>query len=125
LQILELALMLRNHYEKLLEYWITDFNFTKNFRFLIDLFLRKKFFENNLIECIILYEIEAKAEFSEQNLFFTLGPNKVFKSIFFFFEILKDNNLFNLLDVFLNFVNKIIIQFLAMIDFIIIVIIFY
>ncbi len=120
MQILELAVLLKNHYEKLLEFGITDANFAKNSSLLIDFFLRKKFLENaNLIESIILYELETKAELSEINLFFTLGPNKLFKSIFLFFETVKDLDLFSLMDEFLAFTNKIIIQYLASIDFII------
>lgn len=120
MQILELAVELKNHYEKLLEFGITDVNFAKNSSLLIDFFLRKKYLENaNLIESIILYELEIKAELSEVNLFLTLGPNKLFKSIFNFFETVKDLNLFSLIDEFLDFTNKIIIQYLASIDFII------
>lgn len=115
-----MAVIYKNCYEKLLEFGITDVNFHKNYCFLIDLFLRKKFIENiNLLENIILYEIDTKAEISEDKIFFTLGPNKIFKNMFHLIEILKDMDLFMLLEEFLSFISKIIIQYLSAIDFII------
>jgi len=120
LNILELAVLSKNHYEKLLKFGITDVNFAKNSSLIIDLFLKKKFFENaNLVESIILYELQTKAELSEHNLLFTLGPNKIFKGIFLFFESVNDVNLFSLMPEFLAFTNKIIIQYLSSIDFVI------
>lgn len=95
-------------------------NFFTNACELIKIFSKKIYNENlNLIEAVIEYECATIAEKCPKKTFFTLGPNKVFKSIYSLFQFLENFTENIIVDNMLIISEKIFLQYFMGIEFII------
>ena len=68
------------------------------------------------IEDILRVEREKKVEKLANKQFSTVGPQMFFKSIFSLFELIKNNNHEIILELFLDNIKQIIIQYLVGLD---------
>ncbi len=68
------------------------------------------------IEDILQVEREKKVEKLANNQFSTVGPQMFFKAIFSLFDLIKNNNHEIILELFLDNIKQIIIQYLVGLD---------
>lgn len=112
-----MSVILIHHNKKLDEFGVNDPNFRKNGNEILKILCKKNYWDSmKTIVDILLVEREKKVEKSSNKLFFTVGPQMFFKSIFSILDLIKNNNHEIILEFYLDNIKQIIIQYLVGLD---------
>jgi hypothetical protein len=110
-------MVLIEHDKKLDEFGVSDPNFIMNAYEILKVLCKKNYWDfMKTIEDILFVEREKKVEKSSNKLFFTVGPQMFFKSIFSLLELIKKNNHEIILEFYLENIKQIIVQYLVGLD---------